>query len=120
MGVPEAELEREDWEWRSYDGLRFAYLLTYQQLRTFAVQTAVARQEQAARSQRRSILAQYTTAYRDLHGALVGVSNEDMKSLPQGEWPLRQVLWHRMRPIGVRRPLRLRRRAGARGWRPAD
>lgn len=98
VGVPEAELEREDWEWRSYDGLRFAYLLTYQQLLTFAVQTAVARQEQGRPlTEAQRILAQYTTAYRDLHGALVGVSNEDIEKPPaEGEWPLRQVLWHMM------------------------
>ena len=96
--IPEPELEREDWEWRSYDGLRFAYLLTYQQLRELASATTTERLAQAQPpSTAHRILAQYTGAYRDLHGALAGVNDSEIDVPPaEDEWPLRAVIGHMM------------------------
>jgi hypothetical protein len=95
--LPDEALERE-WQWRAHDeeGVRFAFFVTYQELRELA---ALAAAERAARGPTQTlaqrILAQHHAAYRDLHGVLAGVDDDLLDREPTpGEWPLRAVLEH--------------------------
>ena len=95
--LPDEALERE-WQWRAHDeeGVRFAFFVTYQELRELA---AIAAAERAARGPAQTlaqrILAQHHAAYRDLHGVLAGVDDGALDREPApGEWPLRAVLEH--------------------------
>jgi hypothetical protein len=92
----DAALEKH-WEWGEYsEGVRFAFFVTYQELRELAVQTAVQRATHGpAITAAQRILAQYHAAYRDLRGILIGVSEDELDLVPaETEWPLRDVLEH--------------------------
>jgi hypothetical protein len=86
-----------DWKWGDYDeGVRFAFFLTYQELRELAAQTAIQRAiDGPAITWAQRILAQHHAAYRDLCGMLVGVGEDEIDRVPfPEEWPLRVVLGH--------------------------
>src|SRR5258708_12274426 len=92
----DAKLENE-WKWGDYEeGVRFAFFLTYQEVREVAAETAVQRAiDGPAMTWGQRILAQHHAAYRDLCGNLVGVSEDELDRVPApGEWPLRVVLGH--------------------------
>ena len=118
-GIPDAALEG-DWRWRDYESLRFAFLITYQELRELAVQTAVERDAGGpAITSPQRILAQHHVAYRDLRGVLSGAGDDELDRVPaEGEWPLRTVLAHIIRAeqgffIVVRHALDAHRRGAA-------
>ena len=95
--LPDDALERE-WQWRAHDeeGVRFAFFVTYQELRELAALAATERATRGpAQTLAQRILAQHHAAYRDLHGVLAGVDDgaPDREPTP-GEWPLRAVLEH--------------------------
>src|SRR3712207_1464816 len=79
MHIPDAGLER-DYTWRYHDeeGLRFALIGTYHELRDVAANAAA---ERAARGPAitlaQRVLAEYHAAYRDLQAALLSVSHAD-------------------------------------------
>ncbi len=87
----------QPWQWRKHDeGVRFALIGTYHELRDLAVTLADRRTQQdlpLTKAQR--ALAPYHAAYRDLQAVLIGVTDEmyDQEPAP-GEWPLRYVLGH--------------------------
>lgn len=92
----EADLD-QPWTWRAHDeGVRFAFLGTYHELRDLAVNLAHLRTQfgPPATLVHRA-LGQYLTAYRDLQAVLLGVEevNYDTKPAP-AEWPLRFVYGH--------------------------
>ncbi len=92
----DAALEKH-WEWGEYsEGVRFAFFVTYQELRELAAQTAVQRAIHGPTiTAAQRILAQHHAAYRDLRGILVGVSEDELDLVPaEKEWPLRDVLGH--------------------------
>jgi hypothetical protein len=97
VDVPDSELDRE-WVWGAYDfeGVRFAFFRTYEELRELAVRTAAERSTRglpASSAQR--ILYQYHTAYRDLEAALLGVETDEANLAPdEGEWSLRRIAAH--------------------------
>ncbi len=92
-----ADLDRP-WAWRDYteEGIRFAFFVTYQELRELAVTMWQARQEHGQPpTSAQLILAQYHAAYRDLHAALLGLEAEPANQPPaEAEWPVRRVLAH--------------------------
>ncbi|HEX6385140.1 MAG TPA: DinB family protein, partial [Anaerolineae bacterium] len=95
-GFSDADLG-QPWAWRKHDeGVRFALIGTYHELRELAVELAKRRAEDGppvTRAQR--ALAQYLVAYRDLQAVLIGVTDEDYEREPAaGEWPLRYVVGH--------------------------
>jgi hypothetical protein len=103
--LPDAAL-RQDWsgmpgegDWAEYsDNLSDIVYLVYQRLREFEV-TALS--ERARRgpevTMAQWILAQHQLAYRDLHGVLGGVRDEELDQAPfEGEWSLRDNLAHIM------------------------
>src|SRR5919199_3156310 len=96
-GLPDEALERE-WRWRAHDeeGGRFAFFVTYQELRELAALAAAERATRGpAHTLAQRILAQHHAAYRDLHGVLAGVDDGALDPEPApGEWPLRDVLEH--------------------------
>ena len=105
------------WKWGDYDeeGLRFALLMTHQELRDLAVRLAARGQAQPTQAER--ILAQYHQTYRDLTGLLASVRSEDLDRAPaEGEWPLREALDHMLGAeygfLGVNRGALERHRAG--------
>jgi hypothetical protein len=85
--------------WRGYSDTRDVFFRVYQQLRDLAshiIQQRNADGPQITTAQR--ILAQHQIAYRDLYGALVGVSSDEFDRQPAPEeWQLRAVLAHIMR-----------------------
>jgi hypothetical protein len=92
----EADLE-QPWQWRQHDeGVRFALIGTYHELRDLAVTLAARRAQQGpplTKAQR--ALAPYHGAYRDLQAVLIGVTEEMYDQVPApSEWPLRYVLGH--------------------------
>lgn len=92
----EADLE-QPWQWRKHDeGVRFALIGTYHELRELAVTLAAQRIQQGlplTRAQR--ALAPYHAAYRELQAVLLGVTDEMYGQIPApSEWPLRYVLGH--------------------------
>ncbi len=97
VGLTDAVLERP-YVWEEYDddGLRFALLTAHHQLREAHATVAAARLDAGkpfTAAQR--ILAQVHEAYRDLTGALAGVSLAELDVQPPDEqWPLREVLRH--------------------------
>jgi hypothetical protein len=94
VDLPDAEMDRA-WVWGEYDeeGLRFALLMAQHELRDLAVRLASMRPAPPSQAQR--ILGQYHHAYRDLTGALGGVRDADLDSMPkEGEWPLRELIEH--------------------------
>lgn len=94
--LADAELER-DYAWRYHDeGLRFALIGTYHELRDLAATTAA---ERAVLFRRPTIaqrvLAQYHAAYRDLQAILLGADDALATRAPApGEWPIWLTLWH--------------------------
>jgi uncharacterized damage-inducible protein DinB len=92
----DAALEKH-WEWGEYsEGVRFAFFVTYQEVRELAVQTAVQRAIHGpAITAAQRILAQHHAAYSDLRGILVGVGEDELDLVPaETEWSLRDVLEH--------------------------
>lgn len=90
------DLERP-WVWRDYaEGIRFACFRTFEELRELAVQLHQERQHLGQPvSSAQLILAGYHSAYRDLLGALVGLTGAVFEQPPAaGEWPLRKILAH--------------------------
>lgn len=92
----DADLE-QPWRWRAHDeGVRFALLGAYHELRDLAVTLAHRRAQDGTpltRAQR--ALAPYHNAYRELRALLLGVSEELYEQAPApGEWPLRTILNH--------------------------
>ena len=90
-------LERP-WAWKSYDseGVRFAFLRTYEELRELAANLQRERMLRATPpSTAQLILAQYDAAYWDLQAALLGIEDGQAERAPaEGEWPVRRVLAH--------------------------
>src|SRR5216684_4748692 len=95
--LSDAALEKH-WQWGAYDseGVRFAFFLTYQELRELATRTAAQRAVQGSViTSAQRILGQHHAAYMDLRGMLVGVDEDELDRVPaEGEWPLRAVLGH--------------------------
>lgn len=95
--VPNADLDRE-WAWGAYDseGVRFAFLRTYEELRELAARTATARISLGlVPSTAQRILVQYHTAYRDLQAALLGIGAGEANLAPaEGEWTIRRTVAH--------------------------
>ncbi len=95
--LSDAALEKH-WQWGAYDseGVRFAFFLTYQELRELATRTAAQRAVQGSViTSAQRILGQHHAAYMDLRGILVGVDEDELDRVPaEGEWPLRAVLGH--------------------------
>ena len=86
-----------DWAWRDHDeGLRFALIGTYHELRDLAVTLEAGRQAEgflATTAQR--LLAQYHAAFRDLEAVLLSTGDDQLDLPPaEGEWPVRRVLAH--------------------------
>ncbi len=92
----EADLDQV-WAWRAHDeGVRFAFIGTYHELRDLAVQLAHQRANSGTPvTLAHRALGQYLAAYRDLQAVLLPVneSNYDTKPAP-GEWPMRYVYGH--------------------------
>jgi hypothetical protein len=89
------------WVWGPHDeeGVRFAFLRTYQELRELAANITAERSARGpAITLAQAILAQHHLAYLDLMGVLCGVRDDELDRVPkEGEWPLREVLWHIVR-----------------------
>jgi len=95
-GASDADLE-QPWSWRAHDeGVRFALLGSYHELRELAVSLAHERAKSGpAMTAAQRALAQYHAAYRDLQVVLLGVTAEAYEQVPApGEWPLRYVVGH--------------------------
>ncbi len=92
----DSELD-QPWTWRAHpEGIRFALLGTYHELKELAAYLAKTRAEQGLPvSDAQRVLAQHHTAYRDFQAVLLGVGDETLDQPPApGEWPLRQILGH--------------------------
>ncbi|HBY06946.1 MAG TPA: hypothetical protein DEH22_03865 [Chloroflexi bacterium] len=92
------DLERE-WTWRAYsEGVRFALLRTYEELRTLAAVMIAERAVKGAPiTTTHHALAQYHAAYRDLQVLLVGLDDALLNQPPaRDQWPLRVILGHIM------------------------
>lgn len=93
LPVAEKNLERP-WKWKDHDeeGLRFAFFVTFQELRHLAV-TLAGQRSQPSLAQR--ILAHYHAAYLDLQAAVLGLTDSDADLAPaEGEWPVRRAYAH--------------------------
>ena len=96
QGFGDPDLE-QPWAWRAHDeGVRFALIGAYHELRELAVALAHQRAQNGpplTRAQR--ALAQYLAAYRDFQAVLIGVTAKEYDREPApGEWPLRYVVGH--------------------------
>jgi hypothetical protein len=95
--LSDADLDRT-YAWEEYDeeGLRFALLVAHQLLRETTATVAAARLGAGKPfTEAQRILAQVHEGYRDLTGALAGVSDAELDAVPpDGQWPLREVLKH--------------------------
>jgi hypothetical protein len=94
--LDEAALER-DYAWRYHDeGLRFALLGTYHELRDLAALTAHTRATAGSPiTLAQRVLAQYHLAYRELQALLLGIGEEDAARAPaEQEWPLHTIVEH--------------------------
>ncbi len=95
--LSDTDLDRK-YVWEEYDddGLRFALLTAHHQLREAHATVAAARLGAGMPfTEAQRILAQVHEAYRDLTGALAGVSEAELDAQPPEEqWPLREVLRH--------------------------
>jgi ankyrin repeat protein len=94
--LSDADLE-QPWRWRAHEeGVRFALLGTYHELRDLAVTLAHRRAQEGpplALAQR--VLAPYHEAYRELQALLLGVPTVRYEEPPApGEWHLRDILTH--------------------------
>jgi hypothetical protein len=93
LPLSEKDLERE-WIWKDHDeeGIRFAFFVTLQELRSLAVSLSMLRVEPTPAQH---ILSQYHAAYMDLQAAVLGLSNEDAERAPaEGEWPVQKAYAH--------------------------
>jgi hypothetical protein len=94
--LTEDDLERQ-WAWGDYnEGVRFAFLRTYEELRQLAADM-VAERASSGRpmTTAQRALAQYHCAYRDFQAVLIGVEHQLLDTSPaEGEWPLRVILGH--------------------------
>lgn len=96
QALSDEELDQE-WVWRHHgEGVRFALLGTYHELRGLAVTLAAGRVEKGNPvTAGQHALAQYHAGYLDLRAVLLGVADGDLDLPPaKGEWPLRRVLEH--------------------------
>lgn len=87
----------QPWSWRAHpEGIRFALLGTYHELKELAVYLGRTRAETSLPlSEAQRVLAQHHSAYRDFQAVMLGVDDEMLDQLPEpGEWPLRQILGH--------------------------
>ena len=94
--LPDEALET-DWVWRDHDeGLRFALIGTYHELRDLAVTLEAGRQAEGIPvTVAQHLLAQYHAAFRDLEAVLLGAGDDQLDLPPaEDEWPLRRVLAH--------------------------
>lgn len=92
----EADLQ-QPWRWGAHDeGVRFALLGTYHELRDLAATLAHRRAQQGPQlTLAQRALAPYHVAYRELQAQLVGVPEALYQEQPAaGEWHLRDVLTH--------------------------
>lgn len=93
LPVSEKDLERT-WVWKDHDeeGIRFAFFVTFQELRQLAVVLAAKRKPI---TQAQHILGQYHKQYMDLQAAIFGLTEEDADHAPaEGEWSVRRVYAH--------------------------
>jgi hypothetical protein len=105
LDLPEGALRR-DWSgrpgegyWHDYsDNLSDIVFLVYQQLRAFAVAIETKRALDGPKmSEAQRILAQHHLAYRDFHGVMAGVTDEELDLTPfERKWSLRSNLAHVM------------------------
>jgi hypothetical protein len=94
--LSDVDLDR-DWAWRYHaEGVRFALLGTYHELRDLAVEIMAGRATSGPpMSTAHHALAQYRAAYRDLQAVLLGVEDDILDRAPaEGEWPPRRILDH--------------------------
>ncbi|MCA9938964.1 MAG: DinB family protein [Anaerolineales bacterium] len=92
QGLREADLNRE-WKWLYHDeGVRFALIGSYHELRALAVMLG---EECRHRPPAQHPLSQFHAAFRDLQAILIGVAPTllDTRPAPE-EWPLRIILGH--------------------------
>jgi uncharacterized protein len=95
-GIADQDLD-QPYQWRAHgEGVRFALLGTYHELRDLAVRLADLRARSGPpRTRAQRALAQYHAAYRDLQAVLLGVTAEAYDQPPgPAEWPLRTILGH--------------------------
>jgi len=97
-GLPDQVLG-QDWTWRDHDeGVRFALIGSYHELRDLAVVLREERQKTEGPEPITSaqyMLGQYHGAYRDLQAVLLGVEDDILDTPPdEGDWPLRRILGH--------------------------
>lgn len=90
----EADLDR-DWTWLYHDeGVRFALIGTYHELRTLAVTLSHIWQTQP-RPPAQHALAQFHAAFRELEAILLSANTTLLDTRPAlEEWPLRIILGH--------------------------
>lgn len=95
--LTDADLGRE-WAWKEYDeeGIRFALLMAHHELRDLAVTIEQERSSGATPiTAAQRLLGLYHDAYRDLTGALAGITDEELDRAPaEAEWPVRKALEH--------------------------
>lgn len=96
LNLSDRDLERP-WRWRAYDqGVRYAFMRTYEQLR----QLAAALLSQRTRGEKplttaQRALGQYHAAYRHVQAVLLGVEDDLLDvSSHKDDWPLRMILGH--------------------------
>jgi hypothetical protein len=96
LALSDADLDH-DWAWRYHsEGVRFALLGTYHELRDLAVEITAGRAG-AGRpiTIAQHTLAQYHAAYWDLLAVMLGVEDAILDTPPaEGEWPPRRILEH--------------------------
>ena len=94
--LSDADLDRA-YVWEAYDdGLRFALLTAHHLLRETTATVAAARLGAGKPfTEAQRILAQVHESYRDLTGALAGMSEAELDAKPpDDQWPVREVLEH--------------------------
>ena len=89
----------QPWAWGPHaEGVRFALLGTYQELRELAVRLGQERRITAPLSTAQHALGQYHAAYRDLLALLTGVDDDLVARRPlPNEWSVRETLSHIVR-----------------------
>ncbi len=95
--LTDEDLGRE-WAWKEYDeeGIRFALLMAHHELRDLAATIEEERSSSATPiTAAQRLLGLYHDAYRDLTGALAGITDEELDRAPaEAEWPVRKALEH--------------------------
>jgi uncharacterized damage-inducible protein DinB len=89
----------QPWAWGPHaEGVRFALLGTYQELRELAVRLGQERRITAPLSTAQHVLGQYHAAYRDLLAHLIGVDDDLAARRPRpNDWSVRETLGHIVR-----------------------